>query len=673
MRGDVITDDSGNIYVASVTSSEDFPTQSGFRNSYNGGETDAIVLKMTPDVSSLSWSTFLGGTGIDAAYSLKLDHSGNVFAAGGTTSINFPVSAATYQGSLKGNADGWISKFTNNGSVLERSTYTGTIAYDQVYFLDLNEEQEVYVYGQTSGNFPVTNGVYHNPNGKQFLQKFSNTLSSLRFSTVFGSGRNTPDISPTAFLVNDCNNIYMTGWGGAINNRPGYWKDFTSTTGMAISGDAFQKGTSGNDFYFIVLTDDARNFLYGTYLGGSVSQTHVDGGTSRFDKSGVVYHAVCAGCNTDGRGPKSDFPTTPNAWSRTNRSRYNCNNAAFKFDLSSLRARVQTNSVTYDAPGLAFVCLPEPMRFQNKSVGGETFVWDFGDGTVLERADTNSIVHSFPAPGNYYVKLKAIDKGTCRVVDSTTVLVKVFQKNIRVQDDDRLCEGSSYTLSASGGFTYHWHTTDLSFESFDQNPLVAPVDTTAYFVTITDLNGCVLHDTVTIDVVPKINPEFSAARKASCFERPEIRLENLSDSLWATDNTYFILGDGTTSESPVLEHAYESDGVYSITMVMNRLGCTYEQTVPLPVFTLNIPNIITPDGDGKNDFFFIQYGDKLETPADYGYGSSLLIYNRWGRVVYESENYQNDWNGSGLSNGIYYYEIRITDHATCKSWIQIVR
>ncbi|MFN4957981.1 MAG: hypothetical protein ACK5ZY_11920, partial [Cyclobacteriaceae bacterium] len=63
-------------------------------------------------------------------------------------------------------------------------------------------------------------------------------------------------------------------------------------------------------------------FLYGTFLGGSQSKTHVDGGTSRFDKGGVVYHAVCSGCaafNSTG-GPTSDFPTTANAWSRFNQS-----------------------------------------------------------------------------------------------------------------------------------------------------------------------------------------------------------------------------------------------------------------------------------------------------------------------------------------------------------------
>src|SRR5690606_9204262 len=223
------------------------------------------------------------------------------------------------------------------------ATYTGTADYNQLYFLDLNESEDIYVYGQTSGNFPITPGVYSNPRSGQFVQKFSNDLSTLIFSTVFGAGRGVPDISPTAFLVNDCNERYVAGWVGRASCEPGFWN--SGTAGMTTTPDAFQRSTSGSDFYFIVLTDDAKQRLYATFLGGNQSSTHVDGGTSRFDKGGIVYHSVCSGCRyfNDANRATADFPTTPGAWSRVNRSQ-NCNNAAFKFDLSSLKARLQTNS-----------------------------------------------------------------------------------------------------------------------------------------------------------------------------------------------------------------------------------------------------------------------------------------------------------------------------------------
>lgn len=136
----------------------------------------------------------------------------------------------------------------------------------------------------------------------------------------------------------------MSGWGGAINASRGFW--ISGTSGMPVTPDAYQKTTAGSDFYFIVLTNDASEMLYATFLGGNQSPVHVDGGTSRFDKGGIVYHSVCGGCG----GGFDDFPTTPNAWSRLNQS-INCNNAAFKFDLSSLKARIQTNNITFDMPG----------------------------------------------------------------------------------------------------------------------------------------------------------------------------------------------------------------------------------------------------------------------------------------------------------------------------------
>src|SRR5690606_23183125 len=243
------------------------------------------------------------------------------------------------------------------------------------------------------GQFPVTPGVYHNPNSGQFIQKFSHTLDALIFSTVFGAGRGVPDISPTAFLVSECNNLYVAGWGGRINAELNYWN--SGTSGMTTTPDAFQSTTSGSDFYFLVLTDDARERLYATFFGGSQSVTHVDGGTSRFDKNGIVYHSVCAGCsayNLAGRAT-SDFPSTPGAWSEVNRS-INCNNAAFKFDLSTLKARIRTNSEKRDAPGLKVVCLPEPLGFENLSTGGQTFHWDFGDGETAVRTDTAFVTHA---------------------------------------------------------------------------------------------------------------------------------------------------------------------------------------------------------------------------------------------------------------------------------------
>lgn len=95
----------------------------------------------------------------------------------------------------------------------------------------------------------------------------------------------------------------------------------------------------------------------------------------------------------------------------------------------------------------------------------------------------------------------------------------------------------------------------------------------------------------------------------------------------------------------------------------------------MPVFKLKIPNVITPGReDGANDKFIIQYGDREgDTPATYGYKTGLIIYNRWGSKVYEAADYQYNWEGAELAAGVYYYELTVEGHATCKSWLQLIK
>ncbi len=667
MRGDIITDTLGYVYVSSVTASPDFPVTGGLGRTF-GGLTDALVLKITPQLDNLVWSSFLGGSDYDAAYSIKFDTLYNVVVAGGTTSADFPVLPTAYQPGYAGNTDGWIAKISHTGDLLISSTFTGTSAYDQVYFLDLNSRDEIFVFGQTTGAMPVTPGAYNNPNSGQFIQRFRPDLSALVFSTVFGSGIGVPNISPTAFMVNQCNNIYVSGWGGFINSLRGYWPSVSRTTGMPVTPDAFQPVTQGSDFYLMVLTEDASELLYATFLGGPQTSVHVDGGTSRFDKSGIVYHAVCAGCF----GSFDDFPTTPGAWSNTNNSA-NCNNAAFKFDLATLRARLQTNTVDFTMPGINRLCFPDTLRLENLSTGGEYYEWDMGDGTLLTRFDKESFLYQYQQEGTYVIKLKAIDLNTCTAVDSTQTVVHIYKNDGQAQTDDNLCFGSSYRLQASGGASYLWVSADSTFTSTLPEPLVTPTDTTIYYVTITDSDGCVKTDTVTIHVIPGIDLRMRYEFLADCFSRPSLLVRNETEA--QQGETYFFdFGDGFTSELPETIHQYQQDGYYNLKLVGIKEGCAYETAVTLPFFVIKVPNAITPDDSpGFNDTFFVQYGDAGSTPFQFNIPVSVKIFNRWGFKVYESADYRNTWAGQGLDAGIYFYELRIGAYNSCKGWVHVMK
>jgi hypothetical protein len=661
LRGDLITDELDNIYISTVTSSPDFPVGNSFGLTYRGGITDALILNISADLSNIIWGSFLGGNAADASHTIKTDATGNLLVAGGTASVDFPTTAGVHQPAHAGFVDGWMTKISSDGSAILISTFTGTPAFNQVYFIDLDLNENVYVYGQTTGSFLVTPGVYSNANSGQFLQKFDKDLESLLFSTVFGAGRGIPDISPTAFLVNDCNNIYMSGWGGLINSSRGFWN--SGTQGMPVTADAIQKTTAGSDFYFIVLTDDASELLYATFLGGTQSPTHVDGGTSRFDKGGIVYHAVCAGCG----GGFDDFPTTSNAWSQQNLS-LNCNNAAFKFDLSSLKARIQTNSVKFDMPGLTKICMPDPIVFQNKSTGGQFYEWDFGDGGQFFRQDTAYVVHAYQAPGTYRVKLLAVDIGTCVGKDSTFTTVTVSKPMGFAGPDQVMCFDAGARLIAVGGVSYLWENGDKTFTSTQASPMVNPTEDDGYVVTITDANGCKVKDTVNVEVIPGIDLKFEYAKFYDCFSRPTLSVENLTDP---TENVFFDFGDGITSDLDETKHDYSEDGVYNVRLVGTRESCVYEEAKPIRVFELKVPNVITPDENPENNTFVLLYGgNKLSSSS---LTAKVVIYNRWGGKVYENNNYQDDWDGGNVDAGVYYYTIDVEGETSCKGWVHVIK
>ncbi|MBX2898685.1 MAG: gliding motility-associated C-terminal domain-containing protein [Cyclobacteriaceae bacterium] len=661
LRGDILVDTNGDIYISTVTQSTDFIGMNSFSNTYQGGLTDAVVMHLNAALTQVYWSAFLGGSATDASHTIKLNSEGDVWVAGGTTSSNFPITTGVYQTARAGGVDGWMAKLAKDGSSILISSYTGTPQYNQVYFLDLDADENVYVYGQTVGAFPVTAGVYSNANSGQFLQKFDKDLTTLVFSTVFGASRGFPDISPTAFLVNDCNNIYLSGWGGAINQIRGFWN--SGTNGMPITSDAYQKTTAGSDFYFIVLTADASELLYATFLGGNQSPVHVDGGTSRFDKGGIVYHSVCGGCG----GGFDDFPTTPNAWSRLNKS-LNCNNAAFKFDLSSLKARIQTNNLKFNMPGLNRVCIPDPIVFQNLSTGGRFYEWNFGDGGQAFRQDTTFLMYRYQQPGTYRVKLLAIDAGTCVGIDSAFTMIYVTQAGGSAGPDLEMCWNAGTQLTASGGNSYLWETYDKKFTSTEQSPRVNPEKDTDYVVSISDSNGCTLKDTVHVRVIPNVEVDFDWQRKYDCVNRPTLEVENRSE---ANAEVFFDFGDGTTSDLDRTQHRYTADGTYAVRVVGKNEFCVFEKVKSIPVYQLKVPNVITPDEFPENNFFVIQYGSgKL---SESSMQARVVIVNRWGKKVQESNNYQDDWDAANVEAGIYFYEIQIHGEATCKGWLQVIK
>ncbi|HET6225600.1 MAG TPA: PKD domain-containing protein [Bacteroidia bacterium] len=554
-RGEMLIDNAGNAYVASTSYSSNFPVTAGCLQASAGGGMDGVVFKMPGDLSKLTWSTYLGGSSDDGCYGLNIDNALNVFVAGGTASSNFPVTPGSFKTTYGGGqSDGFISKIKSDGTGLSASTFVGTNLYDQCFLIQFDKNFDVYTVGQSLGNMPVSAGVYSNAGSKQFIWKMNNNLSSTSFTTIFGNGNGKINISPTAFLVDRCDNIYVSGWGGDKTNLLA----LNPTENMPLTSNAYQSTTDGYNFYLFVLTANAQSLLYGSYFGGASSAEHVDGGTSRFDKKGVIYQAVCSGC-----GGNDDFPVTPGSWPNTGNNvnhADNCNIGVFKFDFQM----VDIKAIAVAGPNDT-ICVNGTISFKNTSKNATSYSWDFGDSTAV--STVNSPTHTYTKPGNYTVTFIAINNDRCTLSDTLRLKIVVLPiPNVNIGRDTIVCNTINLKLDAGNpGFNYLWSTGA-------KTQTIQATTAGVYWVKVS--NGlCEDADTMEIKVVP--GPIINLPPKVSLCKPDSVTLnaENPGCTyLWST---------GETGQTITVKDG----GVYTVT-VSNSLCSVKDTTV---VIILSLP------------------------------------------------------------------------------------
>lgn len=651
-RSEVNIDGNGNIYLAACSQSADFPTVSAFQPTKSASQ-DGIVLKFNPDLSVLQFSSFLGGNGNDAAYVISLDANNNIFVAGGTESTNLPGSAAGTVGpSNHGGIDGFVSIISNNGSSIIKTTYLGTGAIDQVYGLQFDRFGFPYVMGQTTGSWPVVNATYKTPNGRQFIAKLRPDLSAFVYSTVFGKtsgGDVSPDISPVAFLVDRCENVYVSGWGGKVVSGLNY--PTAGVAGLPVTPDALKStpdiGPSGlgEDFYFFVLKKDATNILYGSYFGqngGSIGD-HVDGGTSRFDKDGVIYQAICASC-----GNTSPFPTTPGAYAVTKPGSANCNLAMVKiaFNLAGVGAGVQSfiQGVPRDTAG----CVPLTVDFTDTVQSAVSYEWNFGDSPQVVTTSTPNNSHTYTAVGTYRVMLVAIDSTTCNIRDTSYI-------NIRVGASKALIDFTPRKLDPCNLFQYRFENNSIAPSGFpfgsqsftwdfgDQTPRVtsgsANVNHTfaspgTYTVKL------ILHDTTYCNSPDSIvkTVRVAAMVKAS-FETPKTGCAPynavFNNTSQAGSQFIWYFGDQTTSGAVSPTHTYQNPGTYTVKLVaIDSATCNKIDSTQLTITIFGLPTAAftaSPQPPITNTPISFSNGsspDAIRFKWTFGDGDSLLTTSR---------------------------------------------
>jgi hypothetical protein len=159
----VTVDGAGNVIVGGWTASADFPMQGAFQGTYGGGEFDAFLMKLNPQLTAMQFATFLGGLAREQVTGVAVDSANNIYASGSTFSQNFPVVGSSP--AFAGGSDTFVSQFRPNGTPVYLQLYGGS-SFESANDLRIDANRRLYIVGQTaSTNLPVTLALQPNPGG----------------------------------------------------------------------------------------------------------------------------------------------------------------------------------------------------------------------------------------------------------------------------------------------------------------------------------------------------------------------------------------------------------------------------------------------------------------------------------------------------------------------------
>jgi len=179
---------------------------------------------------------------------------------------------------------------------------------------------------------------------------------------------------------------------------------------------------------------------------------------------------------------------------------------------------------------------------------------------------------------------------------------------------------------------------------------------TQYYSSYAVLNGC-YSDTIQVSVTTEPNPEMDFSNTTPVFVSQPVQFTDASQTPGTISGWFWDFGDNGTDITQNPQHIYATPGDYTVCFaVITSSGC-YDTTcktitvLPLEIVT---PNVISPNGDGINDYLEFQY-------LEFYPSNHLVIFNRWGNLVLEADNYSNNWNAKGLPDGVYYYVLTVED------------
>ncbi|MCX6271285.1 MAG: gliding motility-associated C-terminal domain-containing protein [Bacteroidetes bacterium] len=280
--------------------------------------------------------------------------------------------------------------------------------------------------------------------------------------------------------------------------------------------------------------------------------------------------------------------------------------------------------------------------------GGVGYHWDSGHNTqtVLLKPVTDTI---------YFVTVT--DAFGCQGEDSVRVNLLPLPV-VNAGPDQHICEGDIATLTVTPGVSYSWTNGATS-----QSTQVSPPLTSNYYVTVTDANGCHNYDSLFVWIWPK--PDITVTNDTSICPDAIVTL-NAGGGISYRWTPFETLSDSVGEQVT----ATPTDSITYTVTGTDENGCrnTAKVKIDMKECGVTIPNVFTPNNDGKNDLFAIDYkGRKSYT---------LKVFNRWGNLIFTSNDKNVLWDGTihgtPCDDGVYYYLLML-DKDAYRGAVTVVR
>lgn len=298
------------------------------------------------------------------------------------------------------------------------------------------------------------------------------------------------------------------------------------------------------------------------------------------------------------------------------------------------------------------LCGEQALALSSNQQNGVVYTWN----TPAGQAAGGTLNLSSPQAGVYTLSA-SLDGCESAITDQVTV--SLFAEPVfSLGDDETICAGAQLSLSGPAEMlSYDW-----SNGSSNQSIVVSGG---TYTLTITDNNGCTYEDAI---VVSEGGPIAAFTSDPTTGAQSGSTIVFTDASTGAPISWSWDFGDNTGANTQNTSHAYATQGEVTVILtVTDAAGCIDTTSRKyLIANSVAVPNSFTPNGDGFNDFFVVK--GLAAFPE-----SSLNIFNRWGNEVFNTTDYNNNWSGEDVPDGVYFYILKLSNGETLTGDVTLKR